>query len=178
MSTVSDDTKDRNDVAELIVKMPTEELIAKLTTEVSKAVHPIPSCWAASLILRDVLESHGLEAQLMACSVRVGTWYLEEHCVVACDGYICDPTAFQIPTAPQCVVSGPSSVGDVRYLPCDSPEYIQLVSDSWSVSSGEAVSNGLISETVLQQLLTPHHVSERTSFPPRHIAASQSASRH
>lgn len=95
---------------------------------------------------------------MIACSVSVGSWNLEEHSVIECEGFLCDATSFQIPDAPQFLVAeldegGHCRHGKILYGPCVSQEYVEVIANTDDMSSEEAVDHGVVSEQTLRRLL-------------------------
>jgi hypothetical protein len=70
------------------------DVLQKYTELVHAAVRPTAACWESSLMLRDLLICHGFRSSKPKV-VTVTVHGCDEHCVVLCGGYICDPTAFQ-----------------------------------------------------------------------------------
>jgi hypothetical protein len=134
-------------------RTPTQAELTEPTARVYRAVYPVAACWESSLLLRDVLRVNGWgDARVVA--VRIGTY--EEHCVVLCDEYICDPTAFQFTGMPDyVVVSTNSSECQYEVIKPGDPAYDDYPGISPEECSGyEAVENGVVDEAEYKRLVS------------------------
>jgi hypothetical protein len=74
--------------------------LREMTQRVCNLIYPTAACWEASLMLRDALLSEGIPAHIAVVTV----FGCDEHCVVICEEYVCDPTVFQFETGDDWVV--------------------------------------------------------------------------
>ena len=104
-------------------------------------------------MLRDLLIYHGFrnfEPKVATVTVHG----CDEHCVVLCGGYICDPTAFQFGKCDAWVIvhkDDPQSV----YALGGGPEYQELIERLQETNGFEiAQGNGVVNGTEVKALLT------------------------
>ena len=128
-------------------------ILTALTSRVHAAVYPVPSCWQASLILCAIIRAAGMQAEVRTCSVfKDAEMVCTEHCVVAAEGFICDPTAWQFGAGSYLVFEVARNDSGFTYTnaSCD-PDYAEMISNLSDVSDDD-LRDGLMEQDELDSL--------------------------